>query len=155
MVLSSFGTTHVMLSSKNSKDTMSGMAYYYLNVYHCESPTGGTLMYWCFSWRTSATGLPVFIQTSSGRRRPPPLRSYNFQSAWCTLQDRKVMWKRRDITSSSYSYFPTFTYHATASSFLFPTSTAFQTESYRSILLDIRFQMPFACLMPGFFVIIT
>ena len=35
--------------------------------------TGGTYMSGCFSWRTYATGRPVFVYLSPGRRHPPPL----------------------------------------------------------------------------------
>ena len=65
--------TDMTLYSKNPRSTVSGTSSYYSKAAHADFSTGGIRMSGCFSQKTSATGCPVFVQTPSGRRPPPPL----------------------------------------------------------------------------------
>ena len=67
-----FDATHIMSPSVKSRGTVLGTSSYSSKAVHAGFSTGGTCMSGCLSQRTSATGHPVFVHWSSGRRHPPP-----------------------------------------------------------------------------------
>ena len=63
----------------------------------------------CFSLRSSTNGLPVFVQTYSGRRHPSPPWSVNLHTAWFIFPYSIFLWKRRArpyLSSSTILTFP-------------------------------------------------
>ena len=86
----SFDATHVTSSSVKSRGTVSGTSLYFSKSAHVGFYTGGTRMSGCFSWRTSATGCPVLVHWSSGRRHPTPSLLVAHQTAWRSLPDNTV-----------------------------------------------------------------
>ena len=89
--------------SKKSRGTVSGTSSYYSKAAHVGLSTRGARMPGCFSWRTSVTGQTVFVQTSPGRRYPPPSRPVAGRTAYHTFPNSKVLWKLRSRKSSSSS----------------------------------------------------
>ena len=69
--LKSFDVNHVTSSSVKLKGTVYGTSSYSLKAVHVGFSTGGACMSGCFSQRTFATGRPVLVHWSSGRRPPP------------------------------------------------------------------------------------
>ena len=93
----------------------------------------------CFSRRISATGRPVLVHLSSGRRHPPPSRSITRRTACRSFPDSTVSWKLRATASSSSSSLKAdLPLQAAPSASESPTRPAFYPLSQRSMRLVIR-----------------
>ena len=78
--LKSFNNTHVTMSSKKLRCTISGNSAYLSKAENLGSPTWGIRILECFPWKTSANGRPVLVQTFPKRMQLPPLWEINHRA---------------------------------------------------------------------------
>ena len=148
----SFDTTHITSSSVKSRGAVSRISSYYSKADHMGFSTGWTRVSGCFSRRTSATGRPVFVHWSSGRRHPPPSLSVAQCTDCLSLPENTMLWYLwYTASSSSSSPLVDLPSLASPSASTSPTRPAWRPLYQRSIRLVIHAWISLALRTPNVF----
>ena len=150
-----FDATHVMSSSEKLIVTVSSTSSYLSKEKNLGLPIWGIYVSGCISWRMSATGLPVCVYTSPGRRQPTPLWVINRQTAWCSFLDITLSWKHRAQTSSSPSFCATLPSIVSPTASVSPIIPICRPTFHRFSRLNILARISLAYRAPGIFIIMT